>query len=84
MVGVGMVCEKTRARALSPLFSPLSLTWAALYLASSCFCDASTWADACRILMRSPCISLTVCSSIFSGSSAAETEEWRRRVVLCV
>ena len=33
----------------------------------------ATCADACRILIRSPCISLTACSRIFSGSSAFET-----------
>ena len=32
-----------------------------------------TCADACRILMRSPCMSLTDCSRIFSGSSAFDT-----------
>mmetsp|Transcript_934 Transcript_934/g.3932 ORF Transcript_934/g.3932 Transcript_934/m.3932 type:complete len:227 (+) Transcript_934:844-1524(+) len=33
---------------------------AALYFVSSCFCDAITCAVACRILIKSPCISFTV------------------------
>mmetsp|Transcript_6894 Transcript_6894/g.15735 ORF Transcript_6894/g.15735 Transcript_6894/m.15735 type:complete len:223 (+) Transcript_6894:209-877(+) len=43
---------------------------AAVYFASICFLEAMTCAVACRIFTRSSCISMTVCSSIFSGSSA--------------
>ena len=44
-----------------------------LYLFSICFCEARTCAEAWRIFMRSSCISFTVWSSIFSGSSTPLT-----------
>mmetsp|Transcript_26071 Transcript_26071/g.56932 ORF Transcript_26071/g.56932 Transcript_26071/m.56932 type:complete len:401 (+) Transcript_26071:227-1429(+) len=62
-------CTASSAR----LSQSSAVTWACLYLASSCFCDAITCAAAWRILIRSSCISVTTWSSSFSGSSALLT-----------
>mmetsp|Transcript_6943 Transcript_6943/g.21611 ORF Transcript_6943/g.21611 Transcript_6943/m.21611 type:complete len:222 (+) Transcript_6943:214-879(+) len=53
------------------LYQSSAVFCAELYLFSNCFCDAITCAVACLILIKSPFISFTVWSKIFSGSSAA-------------